>query len=95
MAKGKSPTGTVSKTADEVFERADYPSKYDDLIVKATRLRPGQSLKLPVKKGDDKIKMQARIKQALRRGLPEFEHKRYLVRRSEGNAVVIVCERRE
>ena len=92
MARGNSPTATRKRTADQEFERADYPTKYASLIQQACSLRPGQSLTLTVKRGDDKIRMQARIKQALRRGLPEFDHKRYLVRRSTKNAVIVVCE---
>ena len=51
--RGTSPTGKVRKTTDLDFERAEYPSKYNDLIDKVSALRPGQSLQLYVKFGDD------------------------------------------
>ena len=95
MAKGKGPTGTVARTSEvKLAPRAAYPSKYDETIIALAKLRPGKSSVFNVKRGDDPSKMQARMKQALRRGMEDFDHKRYVVRRGEGRTIVVVCVKR-
>ncbi len=93
MARGTSPGGTVTRTKEQQFQRAAYPSKYNDIVAQVSALRPGQSLRLKVKPGDAKIQMQARVKQALRRGLPDFPKKRFEVRRATTRHILVVCRR--
>ncbi len=93
MARGRSPSGTVERTKDQEFQRAAYPTKYKALVKRVGALRAGQSLKLAVNPKDGKLQMQARVKQALRRGLPDFDHKRFEVRRAPTRHILIVCKK--
>lgn len=91
--KGKTNFQQGPSANDVEFARNPYPSKYDDLIDAASRMRHKETLLVDLEEGDTVESRRLCVRQALNRYLPEEvrEIKRFEVRKSTDGRIVVVC----